>query len=105
MNAARFWLLAFALVIVIVALGCATATPQPTVTSGVKLETVNKSVLEPCVFVDEVPKVPGTLMKTDPAAKAQRRAAIIADAQELEDYVLRADSLLRGCAKPRTEAK
>lgn len=84
--------------------GCATTTPQPTVTSGVREVEVKVPVLMPCVFVDEVPKVPGTWM--NPAqSKEQRRAALLADSGELEEYLLKADSLLRGCAKPREATK
>ncbi len=82
--------------------GCATATPQSSVVSGIKTEIVKVPVLQPCVFEDEVPKVPGTWMR-EAQSKEQRRSAVLADVKELEDYVTRADSLLRGCAKPRTE--
>lgn len=85
--------------------GCGTpGTPVPTVTSGVREVPVNKQVFETCVTEDEVPKVPGTWMN-ETQTKEQRRAAVLADSKELEDYLLRADSLLRACAKPRpTEA-
>lgn len=83
--------------------GCATSTPQPTVTSGVRLEQVDKAVSTPCMFVDEVPPVPGSWMnKTQ--TPAQRRAAALADLKELDEYLMTADGLLRACAKPRTEA-
>lgn len=84
--------------------GCVTTQgPTSTVTSGVRTEVVYKSVLEPCVYVDEVPKIPGTYMN-ETQTKEQRRAAKLADGNEIEQYVIKADSLLRGCAKPRTEA-
>ena len=90
-------------ILLLLAAGCATNTPQPTVTSGVREVEVNKPVLIPCVYEDEVPKVPGTWMNTT-QSKEQRRAAMIADGNEFEEYFLKADGLLRGCAKPRTEA-
>lgn len=84
--------------------GCATAVPQPTVTSGVREVEVRVPVLQPCVFVDEVPKIPGTWM-TQAQSKDQRRAAKVADDADAVAYILRADSLLRGCAKPREATK
>ncbi len=83
--------------------GCATTQP-PQVVTTVKTETVKVSVLEPCVFVDEVPKVPGTWMN-DTQTKEKRRLAVLADLKEAEDYIVKADSLLRGCAKPREATK
>jgi starvation-inducible outer membrane lipoprotein len=90
---------AFIAILAMLCAGCATV-PQSQVTTGIKTETVYQPVLQPCVFVDEVPKVPGTWLKTTQTPE-QRRLAVIADIKELEEYLTRADSLLRGCAKPR----
>lgn len=86
--------------------GCATTTPPPppTVTSSVRTEIEKVPVLIPCVFADEVPKVPGTWMN-EAQSKDKRRLAVLADLKEAEDYITKADSLLRGCAKPREAPK
>ena len=67
--------------------GCATAMPQPNVTSGIREVPVNKSVLETCVFEDEVPKRPGTWMN-EIQTNDQRRAAKAADDSAMEAYLL-----------------
>lgn len=105
-----FWcsLPLLALIAVIIVLpfvaGCATTDPKPTVVSGVKATEVLTPVLMPCIFDDEVPKVPGTWM-SDAQTKEKRRLAVLADLKETEDYIIKADSLLRGCAKPREAGK
>lgn len=104
MIARHFWLL---LVMGPNLIGCATTDTQPRqqqVTAGVKLDSVKEPVLIPCVFADEVPKVPGTWM-ADTQTKEKRRLAVLADLKEAEDYIVKADSLLRGCAKPREATK
>lgn len=93
-----------ALIVLLLVAGCATVTPQSTVTSGVREVPVNKKVLETCIFADEVPPAPGSWMnKTQ--TKEQRRAAAIADLDELDEYLVKVDSLLRACAKPREATK
>lgn len=96
----------FAIVACLVLVSCATpeVTRQPQVTSGIKVEIVREPVLMPCIYIDEVPKVPGTWMSTT-QTKEKRRLAALADLKEAEAYILKADSLLRGCAKPREVPK
>lgn len=85
--------------------GCATTTPPPqqSVVSGVSKEVVKVSVLEHCIFVDEIPVRP-KLWMTEAQTKEKRRLAAVIDIDEIDEYFTAADTLLRGCAKPRTEA-
>lgn len=99
------FLAAFVIGVIIILLlaSCATTTPpQSQVITQIKEVPVNVPVLIPCVYQDEVPKVPGTWM-SETQSPEKRRLAVLADLKQAEDYILRADSLLRGCAKPRTE--
>lgn len=106
LNGPFFIIAMAALFLAIVLLtSCATVEPAraPQVTAGIKPEVIREPVLIPCIFDDEVPKVPGTWMDAT-QTKEKRRLAIMADLKQTEAYILTADSLLRGCAKPRTEA-
>lgn len=96
---------AFVMVLLIIALmttGCATTSAplKPQVVTQVKIEEVKTPVLMPCVYEDEVPKVPGTWM-SETQSKEKRRLAAVVDMKEAEKYILEADTILRGCAKPR----
>lgn len=103
-----FFVIAAAAIFVAIVLltSCATteAPRTPQVTSGVKETVVYKSVLEPCIFVDEIPPRP-KLWMSETQTKEKRRLAAVIDIDELDEYIAAADSKLRGCAKPREVAK
>lgn len=63
------------------------------------METVKVPVPIPCVSVGEVPPLPATNMRPGMDMK-QRAAAADLDMRDLEDYAVRADAVLRQCAKP-----
>lgn len=99
------FLVAFILGVLLIVLlsSCATTTPPTSqVLTEIKTVEVKVPVLIPCVYDDEVPKVPGTWMSESQSSE-KRRLAVLADLKQAEAYILKADSLLRGCAKPRTE--
>lgn len=79
--------------------GCA-ANPatQPQVVSTVRTEEVRIPVLMPCLTADEIPKPPGTWMD-ETMTKDKRRLALLADLKELDEYILKSQTLMRGCVK------
>lgn len=87
--------------------GCAsvdTAPRQQQVVSGIKTTDFKVSVLEPCIYEDEIPPRP-KLWMTEAQTKEKRRLAVVIDIDELDEYIVKADSKLRGCAKPREATK
>ena len=102
-----FIIVAAALFVAIVFLtSCATVEPprQPQVTSGIRAEVEKVEVVKPCIYTDEIPKAPGTWM-SESQSKEKRRLASVADYKQLEEYLLKVDALLIGCAKPREAGK
>jgi hypothetical protein len=69
----------------------------------VETVTVKVPILVPCVSSSDIPEVPATRM--DPASQTtyQLAAAARLDMADWEDYAVRADSLLRGCAKQEVQ--
>lgn len=53
----------------------------------------------PCVSADEVPQMPPTAFAPGGDLK-QNAAAAALDLERLQDYAVRADAVLRQCAKP-----
>jgi hypothetical protein len=61
-------------------------------------------VLVPCVSLREIPAIPRTNFR-DGMTTVQKIAAARADIADLEDYLIRADALLRACATAQEEPK
>lgn len=87
--------------------GCATV-PQTPLVAGTKTEVVRIPVNVRCVSLSEVPKIPTTRLNSDKQTLEQMVIAIQIDFNNLEDYVVRADALLRACAtepQPSTDKR
>jgi len=76
---------------------CASTSPAPIVTRS---ETVTVKVPVPvaCLKLDEVPAIPKSVFRRDGDLRSNA-AASAADLLALEAYAVRADALLRNCAK------
>jgi hypothetical protein len=109
----------FCLLAALVLVGCAT-TPQTPLLAHVETQIVKVPVNVRCVSLTELPVIPKTRMEPgDAIASAATIAELVKaierwvieiqiDFNNLEDYVIRADALLRACAtepQPSTDAK
>ena len=77
--------------------GCST-TPAAPPLPEVRTVEVPVPVPVPCVSANEIPAVPRTAFRAGGDMK-QNAAAADLDLRELEDYAVRADAVLRQCAK------
>ena len=85
--------------IVLLLAGCATVPPETRViSSATSLPPIKVPVLIPCVTAEEVPRVPPTYMRIDQSPEKKLIAAL-ADLKELDDYLVRSQSLMLGCVK------
>lgn len=79
--------------------GCATApTAPPLMTGATALPPQQVPVLIPCVTREEMPTPPPTYMRREHSGDKTEIAAA-ADLAEATAYMVKADSLLRGCVK------
>lgn len=78
---------------------CATApAPAPLMTGATSLPPIRVPVLVPCVTAEEIPTPPATRMRREQSGDKTEIAAA-ADLAEATSYIVKADSLLRGCVK------
>ena len=62
-------------------------------------------VIVPCVLARDIPSPPATYMNPQTQTTEKLAAAARLDLLELEVYIVKADSLLRGCAKEQEGIK
>ena len=82
--------------------GCATIpqqAPAPQVVTKVERVEIKVPVIVPCVLARDIPNPPATYMNPQTQNTEKLAAAARLDLLELEAYIVRADSLLRGCVK------
>ena len=78
--------------------GCESMPAKPEVVTKIEKVEIRVPVLVPCVAVPEIPKVPETRMDPVKQTVYQLAAAARLDMADWEQYAVKADSLLRGCA-------
>lgn len=86
--------------------GCATSTPPPSkIVAGVTTEKPQLvPVLVPCLTRDQIPPPPASYMHPSRSGWHNQVAAE-ADLRRLDEYVVRSQSLMHGCAKALEEEK
>ena len=80
--------------------GCAHNGVQPTpiVSRATTVEPIRVPVLVPCLTAEQVPRPPSTWMRPGKSGEYNELAAAI-DLQELNDYLVRSQSLMLGCVR------
>jgi hypothetical protein len=107
MTRADGWLIVVLFMILFALLtGCATSTPPPPkVVAGVTtVEPIKVPVLVPCLTREQIPSPPASYMHPSRSGWHNQVAAE-ADLRQLDEYVVRSQSLMHGCAKALEETK
>lgn len=105
MTRADAWLIVVLLMILFAVLtGCATSTPPPpkVVAGTIAVEPIKVPVLVPCLTREQIPPPPASYMHPSRSGWHNQVAAE-ADLRALDEYVVRSQSLMHGCAKALEE--
>lgn len=101
MSRADAWLIVVAFMVLFLLLtGCVTTNPPPpkVVAGTVAVEPIKVPVLVPCLTRDQIPPPPASYMHPSRSGWHNQVAAE-ADLRKLDEYVVRTQTIMHGCAK------